>query len=92
MNPKHTTIIEDTRRYTEEASEKHLRLRALTARLLWGESESIVQMWKYKLDGPEEFVTGKNHVTVCKPNSEYLDPLDFVVNEKLEKRRKSVAR
>jgi hypothetical protein len=53
-------------------------LSSLRAKILWGDRETIVYMDKFHYDS-EETITGKNHLTICKPTSDYLRPLEFVL-------------
>ena len=52
-------------------------IKALCARVLWGEDEKIVFVDKFSQDS-EEFVAQHDHTSVCKPSVTYLKPLVFV--------------
>jgi pimeloyl-ACP methyl ester carboxylesterase len=52
----------------------------LTAKtVIQGEYDNIVQTLKFCNDPPPIPFSGKNHITVCKPNESFLDPLLEVV-------------
>jgi pimeloyl-ACP methyl ester carboxylesterase len=52
-------------------------IRALRARILWGENEKIVFVDKFRNDTPK-VAEKQDHVSVCKPTLKYMDPIKFV--------------
>jgi pimeloyl-ACP methyl ester carboxylesterase len=55
---------------------------ALVADVVYGEKEHIVERDKFRLDRIELPITGRNHTSVCKPDKDYRDPLQFVMRGK----------
>lgn len=74
-------VLSDVRKYTESSSEEYPLMKALRAHVVWGVKEKFVDVWQYKWDGPIEYVDDRGHVAVCKPDLEYLRPLEFVAHE-----------
>ncbi len=55
---------------------------ALVADVVYGEREHIVERDKFRLDRIELPIRGRDHVSICKPDDEYRDPLQFVMEGK----------
>jgi hypothetical protein len=72
--------LEDLRRRTEELQDEFPTIRALNAACLFGEYEKIVTIGAYKRDTLYPTEPGQTHVTICKPSSAYLRPLEFVID------------
>ena len=73
-------LITGLRDDTQSLADRMPQLSGLQAKILWGDREKIVYMDKYRRDS-EESVDGKNHGTICKPTTDYLRPLEFVLEE-----------
>ena len=54
------------------------RHRALTANLIFGADEQIVEADKYKHDVLEEAIEHRDHWSICKPYRDFRKPLEFV--------------
>jgi pimeloyl-ACP methyl ester carboxylesterase len=52
---------------------------AFIAHVVFGENEAVVRRQRYLQDHKYPAVKGKDHGSVCKPNSEYQEPLPFVM-------------
>ena len=70
-------IIKDLRTKTEEFYKEH-HLTALKATVLFGKHEEIVYQGGYDQDDVLPKVPNHNHSSICKPNADYLKPMDFV--------------
>jgi pimeloyl-ACP methyl ester carboxylesterase len=53
--------------------------RALVAHVVFGEKEQVVDRDKFRLDNLSPSVEGKDHTSICKPDSDYYYPFKFVV-------------
>jgi len=78
-NLKHDcpTLV-DLRASTEKLYEKHKQLRAFKATMLFGTHEEIVYQGGYDHDDLLPTVPGHYHSSICKPNVDYLKPVEFV--------------
>lgn len=76
MQPE-SQLVTAIRDRTEEYSSRYPTLTALRAKILWGRKENVLTAGDYR-DDDYEFAEGHDHVSVCKPNPEYLRPLEFV--------------
>jgi hypothetical protein len=70
-------VLEPIKTGTENASTRFRGLSALEAKVLFGDSDQIVYTASYKCDDME-YVEGRDHFSVCKPEFRYLRPLEFV--------------
>jgi hypothetical protein len=61
---------------------KSPKLAALRARVLFGTDENVVVMGEFTSDLPEPPEAGRNHASICKPESAYERPLQFALNIK----------
>jgi pimeloyl-ACP methyl ester carboxylesterase len=68
---------------TEELA-RTTRHPALIATVVYGEDEHIVERDKYELDDIEVPVPGRDHRSICKPDDQYRNPLNFVMTGKNE--------
>ncbi|MGA2570158.1 MAG: hypothetical protein ABSF23_06525 [Terracidiphilus sp.] len=68
-------FLEDLRTETESAARQYPH-RALRANILWGYADRVVHPTIYEEDA-EQFVD-MDHTGICKPNDEYVHPLQFV--------------
>ncbi|HXY25584.1 MAG TPA: alpha/beta fold hydrolase [Candidatus Acidoferrum sp.] len=73
-------VVEDIKRETEELHDKFPKLSALTALSLFGAKDTIVFVGKYKHDHDYPTEPNHTHVSICKPNKNYLKPLEFVID------------
>jgi hypothetical protein len=71
-------VLDSIRHQTERFAERYPSAAAFRARVLWGREESFVAMGEYECDLVVQVVEGRDHKTVCKPNSDFLLPLEFV--------------
>jgi pimeloyl-ACP methyl ester carboxylesterase len=63
-------LIGPTRKSTQDLAEQHPAVMALRAEIVWGESETVVSDTKYDCDQVNDSrSSGKDHVTVCKPDT-----------------------
>jgi hypothetical protein len=74
MDPKELTTLRDR---TQEGAKAHPHLEGLRASILWGEDEKLVKADWFAADNVA-IVPDKNHMSVCKPHSNYMMPLEFV--------------
>jgi|HubBroStandDraft_6_1064221.scaffolds.fasta_scaffold16606_4 hypothetical protein len=74
----HDQTSSDVRKFTEEYYRKFDKITAFKARILWGGKDKHVNRWQYEFDSPIEFAHGIGHTQVCKPNANFLDPLEFL--------------
>jgi hypothetical protein len=70
-------ILTAVRDHTEFYSARYPKLTALRANVLWGDKEAIVQVGNYRDDSRSRFAQGHDHVSVCKPEPDFLLPLQF---------------
>jgi len=63
---------------TEWLQEDFGYVRAAFARVLFGTGENLVARGEYRRDFPETPELRRNHSTVCKPDRNYLRPLEFI--------------
>jgi hypothetical protein len=49
---------------------------------VYGEKEHIVERDKFRLDRIELPIPGRDHASVCKPDKEFREPLQFVMRGK----------
>jgi hypothetical protein len=73
-----STKLERIRTDTEQLASVR-KLRALTAHVLFGADEQIVEPDKYKHDHLDVAEKGHNHWSICKPFHNFRKPLKFVV-------------
>lgn len=64
---------------TEELWSENPYLFGLQASICWGMREDVVAVGEYRHDWPVLYLEKQNHVSVCKPNSDYTAPLEFVL-------------
>lgn len=70
-------ILTAIRDHTEFYSARYSQLSALRADVLWGDKEAVVQVGNYRDDSRSRFAPGHDHVSVCKPDPDYLLPVQF---------------
>jgi hypothetical protein len=71
------TELSTLRTQMNEAIAKHPSLAALKALILWGENEQLLKVDWFPGD-KVTVVSGKDHLSVCKPNRGYKFPLQFI--------------
>jgi hypothetical protein len=76
--------VEEVRHDTEEFWELYPTLSALSAWSAWSRDETVLRISKYRHDPPNLIITGKNHLSICKPTRSYYDPLEFVSNARAQ--------
>ena len=79
LHPKSRDIT-DVRRITESLACLYPSVESLSAHLLWGEEEEIVDSGRYTCDLAinEHYEPQKAHKDICKPTSVYRLPLEFI--------------
>lgn len=75
MQPGSETLA-STRRRTELIV-KEQNLSALQASILWANPDTVVLPERYDSDLLEDWVDGRGHILVCKPDSRYCAPWTF---------------
>jgi hypothetical protein len=72
--------IKDLRAITEALATRYPSAASLSAHLLWGEGEQIVEPGRYVCDlaKNEHYEPGKGHIDICKPTSKFRRPLEFI--------------
>lgn len=70
-------LLTDTQQRTERHA-RRLNYAGLKASHLWANPENIVDRVQYRHDHVGDSALGRNHLTVCKPNSDYILPWQFV--------------
>ena len=70
-------IVMQIKEETEAAAKRYRFLNGLTARILFGERDSVVHFGGYKSDVVLPYVKGKSHTGICKPSLSYSKPLTF---------------
>lgn len=74
-------VRNDTTKWAED--ERFERLTSLRAAIVWAERDDVVSDIEYRKDtNRPPRPPGSNHLSVCKPRRDYLDPLDFGANGK----------
>lgn len=71
-------LLPELKQETEDLGRRFPLLRALRADVLWGEVDDIVVEREYSIDERQGSMKGKDHVSVCKPTTDYRQPLDLV--------------
>lgn len=71
-------MLVDTRARTERLVNTEPDTGALRARILWASPDQVVIEGKYDSDVVSRSVDGMDHGSVCKPNSGYQAPWQFV--------------
>lgn len=74
-------LITSLRRKTEELASRFEWVDALRAYILWGKDDKVVYMDKFDRD-VDRFLSDQSHTSICKPTSNYLEPLKFVTYDK----------
>jgi hypothetical protein len=69
-----------TKDHLNQAKADGLPLSALKAHVVFGASELVVFKGFYTDDCYHPSEKGRNHVTVCKPASGYITPIEFVLD------------
>jgi hypothetical protein len=62
---------------TENASTKFPQISGFAAKVLFGDSDQVVYTASYKCDDIA-YEDGRDHFSICKPDFDYLRPLEFV--------------
>jgi hypothetical protein len=70
-------LITGLRSRSDTLAQSYPWIRALRAKILWGEDEKVVHVDKFSYD-TEKFLPRHDHLSICKPNHDFLDPLEFV--------------
>jgi len=78
---KDVRTLDQVREINEKLWKDFPQFQALAAHVLFGENESVVRKQRYLQDYKYQAVSGKDHVTVCKPTAAYQQPLSFVIGE-----------
>lgn len=73
-------IEKHTDDYLKIESAKHQTLNALKAHVVFGQSEDVVGKGYYTADCYHPAQAGKDHASVCKPQTGYEAPLGFVLD------------
>jgi hypothetical protein len=63
---------------TLHLADRYQEFRVLRARVWWGKKDSIVTPGEYRTDSPAKYVDQRDHVSICKPAWDYLEPLEWV--------------
>jgi len=71
-------VLGQIRKETEGALASEYQVPASAAKVLFGDSDQVVYTAAYNCD-EIEYVRGQDHFGVCKPHSEYVKPLEFVL-------------
>lgn len=69
-------LLEKLRNKTEANARKRKAVPAFRAKILWGSKDFVVNPDKYEYD--DEDVRDQSHTGICKPNSTYEDPLEWL--------------
>ncbi len=78
-------FLTDVRRRTETLVGEHrTELGALRARIVWANRDDVVADNRYKDDYVANYVYGKSHFTVCRPDLAYQTPWLFVETGQVE--------
>jgi pimeloyl-ACP methyl ester carboxylesterase len=79
LHPKSRTII-DLRQTTEALASRYPSIASLSAHLLWGEEEQVVETGRYTCDLAinEHYEPRMGHLSVCKPSDRYHLPFIFI--------------
>ena len=75
-----SNILKQIIRDTENAKNKPFGDKLLAHRVIYGATDKVVNVLRYSDDPPHIAVPGKDHITVCKPDSEYRLPVEKVVD------------
>jgi|SRR5665213_787164 len=75
------TALLQVNRITEKLFEKHPRVEAFAAHVLFGVDDHFVIRQYYLQDCRHTPEKGRNHQTICKPSLSYLRPLSFVIGD-----------
>jgi Alpha/beta hydrolase family len=72
--------IKDLRAITETLASHYPSAASLSAHLLWGDDEQIVEPGRYVCDMAknEHYEPGKGHRDICKPTRNFRRPLEFI--------------
>jgi pimeloyl-ACP methyl ester carboxylesterase len=73
--------LEQVQNVSEKLWSDFPEFQAFVAHVVFGEQENVVRKQRYIQDRKYMAVRGKNHNDVCKPNSQYQEPLPFVIGE-----------
>jgi pimeloyl-ACP methyl ester carboxylesterase len=73
-SPVLTALLNDTLRETQGGANPHLNAR----RVVLAEYEDIVENLQFGNDPPPVAVPGTKHTTVCKPRSDFADPIQLL--------------
>jgi len=72
-------VLEDLKRETEQLQTQFESVRALKACSLFGADDAIVTIGKYAGDPEVETISSHGHTSICKPNPNFQNPLEFVI-------------
>ncbi|HEX7360318.1 MAG TPA: alpha/beta fold hydrolase [Bryobacteraceae bacterium] len=73
-----SNLLRDLRRRTERRAIEHSTLKCFRARALYGSKEDVVIPGEFDCDYTPEWVQGRNHVEICKPDAVFTHPIQFV--------------
>lgn len=74
---RQSSALADLRRRTEQLAPSHPQV---AARLMYGEQEDVVVAGDFDCDPtPMDWVSGHDHMSVCKPSQNFKKPLEFVM-------------
>jgi pimeloyl-ACP methyl ester carboxylesterase len=76
---KRPKFLEELQKQTEQLA-RDSEYPALYADILWGRSDYVVHPTKYECDS-EDFEEC-NHIEICKPRRDYLEPIDFILGKR----------
>ena len=71
-------LFQQLRSDTTSAARTNIHIRALRARVLYGESDNVVHPGAYPDDFIEPTEPDRGHTDICKPTERYMRPLSFV--------------
>ncbi len=71
-------ILPDIRDRTVAAAGRNPDIGSLSAGVLWGEDDEILLQGEYACDQRYATQPGHDHSSICKPNAQFVVPLEFV--------------